>query len=171
MTEITKTYVREGKTAEFACPNCGRGNSVAIAKLGSVFRVKVECRCQHVFVIEINVRGIFRKSVKLPASYHIETDAAGAGSPTGAKVHWESEHIPHRIFNGTVIDLSKRGLALQISGKPHLRQGDLIVVVFKLDNTAGTEIRQPYRVQNVGENRAGCSIVSENKEINFYLLA
>ena len=171
MAEITKTFVKEGKTAEFPCPNCGCGNSVAIAKLGTIFRVKVKCRCQHIFVIEINVRGIFRKTVKLPASYHIEANEAGAKSPSGAKVNWETEHIPHRIFIGWVIDLSRRGIALQLAGKQHLRKDDLIVVVFKLDNTAGTEIRQQYRVQNVGDNRAGCSIVSDNKEINFYLLS
>ena len=171
MAEITKTYIREGKTAEFTCPGCGCANSVAIAKLGKIFRVKVKCRCQHVFVIEINVRGIFRKTVKLPASYYIEATVAAAQFPAGAKVHWESESIPHRIFNGTVIDLSKRGIAMQTAGKQHLAMGDLLVVVFRLDNTAGTEIRQRYLVQNIGENRVGCASVSENKEINFYLLS
>lgn len=171
MAEITKAFVKEGKTAEFSCPNCGCNNSVAIARLGRIFRVKVKCRCQHIFVIEINVREIFRKTVKLPARYQIDANEVGARALSGAKVNWESEPIPHRIFTGTVIDLSKRGIALQTAGKQQINKGDLIAVVFKLDNTAGTEIRQQYRVQNVGDNRVGCSIVGENKDINFYLLS
>lgn len=73
----------------------------------------------------------------------------------------------------TVIDISRTGLKLQISGKHNLKNGDWIEVEFRLDNKVRTQINRIVNIKNVDGQYVGASfreVKSFDPVIGFYML-
>ena len=152
----------------FTCPGCTVEKKVSLKRLAGRHVVKVKCSCQNRFNLEINYRNRARRNVDIPAYWE---KSAGEGpitiGTTSLSPLKEFKNEP-KENNCRVVDLSKAGIAIKTDCGFDIVKGDIIKVLFNLDDIAETEIYQDYKVMNVIPKRFGCSIIGTNIHLDFY---
>ncbi len=157
-----KVFLRDDNLVLLTCPNCGLQDSVSLSrfeKLGNTIRVN--CSCRKPFAAVLEKRRYFRKSVRLGGYFSLSDDLHPG--VTGSSIWGEM----------MVMDLSKAGLRFS-SEKAHLvRQGDLLMVRFNLDNTNKALIHKPARVITIAGNSVGCRFEGDDNydiTLGFYFM-
>lgn len=155
-----KAYITRDNTAIFACSACNRQHIVDVSKyldLPQKSRVKVTCKCGHSWTALLEKRRYFRKEVKFPGKYTVRTKGK-------------------QVFEGnlTVVDLSRRGLKVELHDKRKFEVGDWLEVEFRLDNRPRTLVKRMTTVKNIFGLNLGLSFPDhkhEDPDIGFYMLA
>lgn len=147
----------EGREACFRCPCCGRMRTFDPAAFGEPppRRFRLRCGCGAEAVVRLEKRRCYRKEVDLPGQYLHYVD----GRPQG---------------KGTmrVRDLSTRGMKLFVDGRERFAPGDLLKVVFHLDDAARSRLEKKLIVRNVNPPYVGAEFAPTevlDKALGFYL--
>lgn len=152
--EIQKIYVNPDGAAVIRCPDCEAVKTFGVEKFrGSKHLLKVKCGCRHLFQVRLEFRKFYRKPTKLTGEYV----------------------LPDKIHRGRmmVVNLSKRGLCVQVLGAHRLIPGQEIQVSFTLDDKHCSLIDRQVAVRQVEKNYVGCEFMdntSHDKVLGFYLM-
>ena len=154
---MEKVHISNSKTATFVCPNCENTSTVDVSKYAKVEKrvtVKVNCRCGHEFIVELEKRKKYRKQTNLPGTY----------------INIDSDDDKGVI---SVMDISGTGLKLKLNFNPRFKVGDTLKVEFNLDDKRHTEIIKNVIVQNISGNYVGVVFAPgepDDPALGFYLL-
>ncbi|SMC26602.1 PilZ domain-containing protein [Desulfacinum hydrothermale DSM 13146] len=153
--QVKKVYVAQDGTAIVICEACGRTRKlVNIQENMPGKTVRVRCGCGAHFTILLERRRYYRKRVHLPG-YYSKTSAPGE-QPMVVK------------------DISLGGLRFETLEEHELKKGDVVLVRFRLDDTARTAINRPVVVRFVGHQVVGAEYFKDDpidKALGIYLLA
>lgn len=152
---ITKVYVNQEGLAVLKCPSCEKVRNSKVDKFkGARHVLKVKCNCGEQFLVNLEFRKTYRKEINLSGKYTL---------------------LPEKVHQGTivVVNMSKGGVGLQISGAHNTKEGDKLILNFALDDAHGSEIEKKVVVRLVQGNYLGCEFIeasSHDKAIGFYLM-
>ena len=148
----SRAFVAEDGTAAFVCPQCQMARNVPVFSFrGNKHSLKVRCRCQHTFTVDLDFRSSHRKSTKLSGFYEISSGGGG---------------------RAVISDISREGLGFNVSGVHNVRVGQKILVNFALDDKNNTPLNKAAVVRSVDRNRIGCEFKKDQafeKDLGFYL--
>ncbi len=147
-------YVRANNTATIVCPACGARKNINTLQLkGKRHTVKVRCRCNVVFDIQIDFRHSYRKPISLPGTYTILRDGQGGG-------------VIH------IRNISTGGIGFTVSGIHQLKKGQVLGIEFQLNDKNQTTIRKKTVIVSVNKNQIGCRFSASEetgKALGFFL--
>ncbi len=150
----SKAYVRANNTTTIVCPACGVTKNINTQQLkGGRNPIKIRCRCNVVFDVQIDFRRNYRKPVNLPGTYTILRDGQGGG-------------VIH------IRNISTGGIGFTVSGIHQLKKGQLIGVEFQLNDKKQTALRKKAVVVSVNTNQIGCQFSASEetgKALGFFL--
>ena len=148
-----KVFVSEDDMATITCPACGLTRQVSVASYcGKKSRIKVRCKCERKFTVDLEFRQHHRKETDLDGFYDIEADTGGG--------------------NAKVKDISLSGIGFTVTGVHNVKIGQKIQIEFVLDDTKQTTLKKTAVVKSVNDNRIGCEFHKEQafeKDLGFYL--
>ena len=136
-----KTDVRPDKTAVLTCPHCGIQKVVKAGLfMGHKHKIKIQCSCQKVFIVNLEFRDRVRKKVNLRGTYinHSQKECSG--------------HL-------NIQNISVTGLAFITFDGRDFNVGDELIVELTLDDKYETEMRKEVIVMSVGPNSTRCEFV------------
>ena len=140
-SKVAKTDVRPDNTAVLTCPHCGNQKVVKAGLFkGHKRKIKIQCSCQKVFIVNLEFRDRVRKKVNLKGTYinHSQKECSG-----------------HLIIQ----NISVTGLAFITFDGRDFNVGDELIVEFTLDDKYETEMRKEVIVMSVGPNSIRCEFV------------
>lgn len=139
--------------ATITCPNCGHTKQVSVADYcGTKKSIKVRCKCDQKFTIDLEFRQQHRKKTNLNGIYDIQSDRGGG--------------------RATIKDISLSGIGFTVSGVHNVQVGQKIQIDFVLDDSKQTTLKKTAVVKSVSDNRIGCEFQKEHafeKDLGFYL--
>ena len=151
-------YVLPDDTASITCPSCNEVRCISVEKYrGTSHSLTARCACKAKFTVHLDFRHYYRK----------ETDLPGLWKKAGSSVHgWQEMRVKN---------LSRGGLGFSVMGRQQLKEKQVLLVEFHLDDRKKNKIVQKVRVCMVKGEYIGCKFVDlglyEEKELGFYLLA
>jgi hypothetical protein len=140
-SKVAKTDVRPDNTAVLTCPHCGIQKVVKAGLfMGHKHKIKIQCSCQKVFIVNLEFRDRVRKKVNLRGTYinHSQKECSG---------HLNTQNI------------SVTGLAFITFDGRDFNVGDELIVELTLDDKYETEMRKEVIVMSVGPNSTRCEFV------------
>ena len=140
-SKVAKTDVRPDNIAVLTCPHCGIQKVVKAGLfMGHKHKIKIQCSCQKVFIVNLEFRDRVRKKVNLRGAYinHSQKDSSG-----------------HLIIQ----NISVTGLAFSTLDGRDFNVGDELIVELTLDDKYETEMRKEVIVMSVGPNSTRCEFV------------
>ena len=112
---IQKVFLTKSGKAEFSCPKCSKRKQMDISRFINVdkeIRLKITCKCSHIFSVAIERRKHLRKNVHLSGILIAGTQQ----------------------FPIIVMDISKLGLKIKTKKVLNLNIDDKISIKFALDD-------------------------------------
>jgi hypothetical protein len=157
---MQKIFITSKNKATFVCPQCGNVTTADVSKYAAISKpvtVKCRCKCGHYFEVSLEKRRQFRKATDLPGMYYYQTKNGD-------------------IDRGTmrVVDISSKGLKLNLNVERKFEVGEPLRVEFHLDDKRRTFMDKKVIVRNVKGNLVGTSFApSEGADANlgFYLMS
>ncbi len=159
---MQRVFISSDDTATFTCPSCKKMRTVNIADyagLDKAVKIKVRCGCGHRYPAMIERRRQFRREVAFPGTYT-------------------------RVINGRLMDsgsmvvkdVSRTGLKIRVPDAQRLNSGDMLEVVFHLDDPKRSQIQKQVVVRKIEGVDLGVQFLSiepgnpSDKAIGFYLM-
>ncbi|MFC1826635.1 PilZ domain-containing protein [Thermodesulfobacteriota bacterium] len=143
-SKVAKTYVRPDNTIVLTCTHCGI-QKVVLADLfiGRKHKLKVKCRCEKVFIVNLEFRAKIRKKVNLRGTYinHSQKDKMG---------------------NIIIKDISVVGLAFSNLDGQIFNMGDELSLEFTLDDEHETKIEKEVIVSIIHQISIGCEFINSD---------
>ena len=134
-----KIYVVDDK-ATFICPVCSKRKTISVrqhVKKETAVEIESACTCGHSWKSILERRRHYRKPVKLRGRYTFKND-----------VYLEEGRTAGRFVGKgkmKVVDLSLKGLKIELSKQPELHVNDLLAVEFRLKDKKRTLIKEKLR--------------------------
>lgn len=152
---ITKVYIDAKGAVFFVCPNCSKvKQEQAQAYQNTQGPFHIQCKCGHVYDVEIEFRGSIRKRAGLDGIY------ISAASPD----NWGKMIVKN---------ISVQGCGFETMKANQLHPDDEIKMEFSLDDAKNTLIRKRAFVRSVYKKYVGCKFVEPSggfdPELGFYL--
>ena len=138
---IQKVFLTKSGKAEFSCPECSKRKQMDISKFINVnkeIRLKITCKCSHIF------------SVILERRKHLRIDV----------------HLPGVLIAGTqqfpviVKDISKQGLKIKTKKILNLNIDDKITIKFVLDDAQKSKVSKDIIIKKMDKTYIGTKFVS-----------
>lgn len=155
--------------ATFVCPVCSQRKTINVhqhVKKETTVEIESTCICGHSWKSILERRRHYRKPVKLRGRYEFRNDV------------YLEEGLTAGSFVGKgkmkVVDLSLKGLKIELSKKPELHVNDLLAVEFHLKDKKRTLIKENASVRSIEGLYIGSAFgseVSHNPSLGFYLLS
>ena len=162
-----KIYMVDGM-ASFTCPVCSQRKTENVRqylKQKTVVEIVSTCSCGHTWTSVLERRRHFRKPVKLRGRYTFRNDV------------FLEEGLAAGSFVGKgkmkVVDLSLKGLRIELKNKPELHVNDFLSVEFRLKDKNRTLIIENASVKSINGRFVGSAFgpdVTANTSLGFYLL-
>ena len=150
-----RAFVSENGMATISCPNCMMTKQVAVAGYqDKQHSLKVRCKCQQTFTVNLEFRQQHRKNTELRGIYDILNDSGGG--------------------RAVIRDLSRNGIGFTVSGVHNIRVGQRVMINFALDDNKQTELTKQAVVKAINMNLIGCEFQKDQafeKDFGFYLSA
>jgi hypothetical protein len=147
-------YVDEDENATLLCPVCRFEKTLDVKSFrGSKNSLRVKCKCGAVFKGLFEYRKTYRKRVKLEGRYAVLT---------------REEHGPILVE-----DLSLGGVNFVAPEQHGVKVGELLELVFTLDNPWATRITKQVETTSVEERRIGakfCKAYERDPDLGLYLM-
>lgn len=154
-----KYFVNKNSQLSIQCLACKKSRTIPIETLrGKQHSIKVRCPCNNTFIIDIEFRNYHRKKVNFTGNYRL------ANAPV------------EEIKGCTVKDISVGGLSIKIINDSAIKESDVLIINFKIDDKNQHEIEKKIKVRHTDtKNKIGGEFIeSENgeqrNELSFYLL-
>lgn len=159
---MQKVFISSTNQVTFSCPQCKNTRTVDVTKyraLDKAVKIKVHCPCGQDYPVLLERRKQFRKAVSLPGTY--------------TRIYNE-----RRAGKGTMVvkDVSRNGLSIRVSDTTHMKNGDILEVVFKLDDPKQSTIQKEVVIRKIFGYDLGTEFLSidpgnaSDKAIGFYLM-
>ena len=158
-----KIFVTNDNKATLSCPASERSRTIDASPcmgMSRVVRIKIKCPCGHQYPTELERRRHFRKVVNFKGAYF--------QAPGG-------RHVGRGDMD--VLDLSRTGVKMRLSGNKAFRVGDKLTVEFQLDDRKRSKIRKESVVRRIDGSELGAEFIPTDpadpnaKAIGFYLFA
>ena len=163
-----KIYMVDGK-ASFICPVCSQRKTQSVkqyVKQQTEVEIACTCICGHTWNSVLERRQHYRKPVKFRGRYTFRNDVVlEKGLPAGSIVGQGKMKV---------VDLSLKGLKIELKDRPELHVNDLLSVEFRLKDKNRTLIRENAAVKNVHGRYVGSAFgpeVAANTSLGFFLLS
>ena len=148
-----KIFLTKSGKMEILCPECGKNKMMDFAKFVSMDReikLKVTCKCSHVFSVILERRQHFRKKVYLQG-----------GLIRGNKKYFIS-----------ILDISRMGMKLRTEEVLDLNPEDKVVIKFILDDAGKSKISKEVIIRKIDKEYIGVGFLSQDHYDKFgeYLL-
>lgn len=159
---MQKAFISSTNQITFSCPQCKNTRTVDVTKyraLDKAVKIKVHCPCGHDYPVLLERRKQFRKTVSLPGTFTRIYNQRRAGKGTMV-----------------VKDVSRNGLSIQVNDTTNMKNGDILEVVFKLDDAKRSAIQKEVIIRKIVGYDIGTEFVSidagnaSDKAIGFYLM-
>ncbi|MBN2419943.1 MAG: PilZ domain-containing protein [Deltaproteobacteria bacterium] len=167
-----KAYIKEDNKVEIQCPSCMKKRILPVDKVPQKYWFTVKCSCGFEFVVQRELRAKYRKNVHLTGM--VSSARADKGSKWGKALN---ESVDSTFESSCmIINISPIGVGVFLTGHSKnrkIKEGDVLLVQFNLDNSASTKIEKMVTVKAVKNNYIGCEFFDDDKEdknIKFYLL-
>ncbi|MDW7773442.1 MAG: PilZ domain-containing protein [Desulfobulbaceae bacterium] len=158
MTEAVptiKVFINEENCINFVCPACMKPASIGVDSLKKKANpIKVRCRCQKIFNLDIDFRHFYRKEINL--------------SGTCRSIQ------PHNLREEDIliVNISKEGIGFRVFTGHNIKVGNRLELKFKLDDKKRTPLRKEVEVKNVDADFIGC-LFADNQQfeqaLGYYL--
>lgn len=169
--EFQKVHLRDDRSIIIRCPACLSERIISPDKIPRMYRFKVKCSCNSVFGVQVELREKYRKQVNL----------SGIILKPEQNLRWgktlsESQETRIKKTNCRVCNISMGGIGLEILDKIEvgkIKEGDILLVKFVLDNSAATNMEKKVTVRIVKGNYLGCEFFDTDKNdttLKFYFL-
>jgi len=161
--KTVKAYVSKENTATIICVECGKLKVFDVSRIADVYTPRrVNCPCGAVFEVLFEKRRHFRKGVRLSGTC------------------WKaSSGNPHAI---SIKSLARTSIGFQVLSEnlneleevQSIKDGDILLVEFKLDNDPRTVIRGKVIVRSTSSSCIGAEFYNldahTQKELGFYVM-
>ncbi len=151
---IAKSFVKGDDRATIVCPVCQTTKTISVTQFRNNQHVlKVKCKCQNNFKVQLEFRRHFRKKTGLPGTFDINSPGTGGGLVT-------------------VTNLSLSGACFEVRGVHDIKIGQHGSINFTLDNRKQSVFYKSVTVRSVRGNSIGCEFSDTQafeKELGFYL--
>jgi hypothetical protein len=78
-----------------------------------------------------------------------------------AGINWQPMPTGHEITNCRIVDLSWTGIGFLVLDNRKLKIGDFVNLRFRLENNAGSMVKQTCRVKHINGNFVGGMLLQE----------
>jgi len=150
---IERIFLTQSSNAVVLCPECGKSKSMDFAKfieMDRVIKLKVTCKCSHVFPVILERRRHVRKEVSLQGDLIFDD----------------------KNYAISIMDISRMGLKLRTKEVLDLHPDDKVVVEFILDDAGGSKISKGAIIRKIYQEYIGAEFLSQSHYDQFgkYLL-
>jgi len=151
------------------CPKCGWTKTIDGEKylhVEKAIRIKVRCRCGHVYVAMLDRRKSHRKNTDLYGTF-VKTRLPGTYISEKDGITGEA----------TIVNLSREGVRFQVAGKMRFQPEDQVRMEFHLDDRNRSRIGKRVIVKSIQGSEVGAQFAtvdptdSSDVAIGFYLLS
>ena len=166
--EYQNVFLDEDYTVTIRCPNCMHEKVVPFQKLPKQHRIKLRCKCESVFWVQIELRKTFRRDVNLDGRFINYYQDKRWG-----KTLSESQLTNIKPINCKVANLSLKGIAFLIPKNVKVEEGDHMSITFILDNSVSAQVEKETIVRSVIGTRIGCEFIDsvrDDSTLGFYFL-
>ncbi|MCI5210028.1 MAG: PilZ domain-containing protein [Candidatus Electrothrix sp. ATG2] len=150
-------YVLPDDTVTIACPSCNKMRRISAKKYRKTSHsLTACCTCNTKFTVHLDFRHYYRKETDLPGNWK-KAKSTSCG--------WQEMRVKN---------ISRGGLGCTVSGRHQLKEKQVLLVDFFLDDRKKTKIIQKVRVCLVDGEYIGCKFIDlglYEKGLGFYLLA
>ena len=148
-----KIFMTKNMEAVFSCPECGNEKKMDVAKFTHVdkeVKLKVTCKCSHVFPVILERRKHVRREVNLP----------------GNLIKGGEKYLIQ------VIDISRLGLKICMEEIMNLKLDDKVFIDFILDDAGKSRVSKEVIVKKIDKKYIGVIFLSDDHYDKFgaYLL-
>ncbi len=143
-----KIFLTNNAEAVVLCPECGKTKMMDFEKFIDIDReikLKVTCKCSHVFSVIIERRRSVRKNVRLPG-----------GLIDGNK-----------NYPITIIDISRMSLKFRTKEILDLNLDDKVVIEFILDDAGGSKVSKDGIIRKIDKEYISAEFLSQSHYDNF----
>ncbi len=142
-----KIFMTKNMEAVFYCPECGNEKKMDVTKFTHVdkeIKLKVTCKCSHVFPVILERRKNVRRAVNL----------------SGTLIKGSKKYPVQ------VIDVSRQGLKICMEEILNLKSGDLnlndkVVIDFILDDAGKSRVSKEVTVKKIDKKYLGVIFLSD----------
>ena len=148
-----KIFVDKNNRATVICHSCGHTKQFDVTKFKNLNKtLRCRCKCGKLFSCTLEFRQHFRKKTNLSGHFIFLRN-----------------HLQHKII---VNNISYSGINFSMLTNCDIKIGDMLEVIFTLDDANKTVIRKQVEVKSANDRLIGCcftSTQSYDKELGFYL--
>ncbi|MDL1962962.1 MAG: hypothetical protein LWW98_01270 [Deltaproteobacteria bacterium] len=149
-----KIFVDKNNLATVICHSCGHAKQLDVTKFINLNKtLRCRCKCGKSFLCTLEFREYFRKKTKMIGHFTFLRDRS-----------------QHKII---VNDVSRKGINFSMLTVCDIKIGDILEVIFTLDDTHKTVICKQVEVKSVHNRLIGCYFTCPqwyDKELGFYLM-
>ncbi len=147
-SEEVQVFLNEKNNVTFVCPKCRQTtvkNLSAYRNIKKAVKFRCGCSCGYAYIVSLNRRQYFRKSVNLPGQYRFRKD-------NGAE------------YKGMIriADISQGGLQIELNVDPIFKFGDKLIIEFRLDDMARSEITIEAIVRRINGRSIAVEFLSKD---------
>ncbi len=145
MPELQKVYMDKNEVATFKCPVCEKTKKVNVTQyknINTAVTVKCKCPCGNLYKVLLERRKHFRKNLNLMGNYSTADE-----SDKGRMI---------------VTDLSRAGLKIKLNVERNFNIGDILIIVFTLDDPSNSQIKREVVVRSVTGPNVGVEFCSQD---------
>lgn len=150
----TKSYVQPDGSASIVCPECGFQKIIPATSLrNKVHRVKTKCKCGFQFIVFLEFRRHYRKTIDLTGNFSLTKE----------------KYIEGKV---KLRDLSMGGVCFEAQNAAELTVNDKGLLKFTLDDRHQSEIHKKFTIRYISGNRVHCEFFKDkeyHREMGFYL--
>ncbi len=148
-----KIFLTKNAEAVVLCPECGKTKMMNFDRFLDIdkeIKLKVTCKCSHVFSVILERRKYFRKQVDLK----------------GGLINGNEN------YSISIIDISRTGLKLRTKEALDLNPDDKVVIEFTLDDASRSKISKDGIIRKIAKKYIGVEFLSQSHYDKFgqYLL-
>ena len=136
-----RVFLNDQEKGTFICPVCNNHVTKDLAEYvqtNLAIRIKCKCKCGHVYRALVERRRYFRKPMNVIGTF---LDPGVKGQPKKGMIK--------------ILNISQSGLQFSVNGVPSFKEGDLLIVEFRLDDEDRSLIREEGIVRRIKSNIVG----------------
>ncbi|MBU0730241.1 MAG: PilZ domain-containing protein [Proteobacteria bacterium] len=174
MGDTLKIFIRKLGDIRLSCPYCMDHKIIPGEKIKGEHKIRIICSCKHAFDVEFEYRKKTRKNASLDGHFEKIDPLMAQDSSRRSKTSWDLASIANQHSNCKIKNLSVDGIGLTSNYSHTIKVGDLLEIIFTLDNSSATIMEKIYTVRSVEDNYMGCEIYLhdlQDKDLAFYILS
>ena len=148
-----KIFLTKSGKAVISCPDCGKTKLTDIERFShrdKAVRLKITCKCSHVFSVVLERRKLARKKVKLPGIFI----------------------VGKKKYSIIINNISRQGLEIRTEIVLDLNLNDIVDIEFNLDDDCKSKVFKEVVIKKINKQYINVEFLSQHHYDRFgvYLL-